>query len=135
MKIWFKASVSIFLGILILITGSGISLAKMVCLKSGYTSITLTTPDDCCGESEHPEDSVIEEKCCDISNVNVDVLHYLVASTQTLEKSIGWFVLPSRLVADFGSFEQLITTTFRRNIFPPTIFAPPMRILTKTFLI
>ncbi len=136
MKIWFKSAVSIVLGILILLSGSGITLAKMVCLKSGSVSISFAAPEDCCGEEDCDDQAVIEERCCDISNVSIAVLEYVGASTQSFEKSNIWFNAPIILpLLDCArSDKNAMHTIFLKNQ-PPKLFSPPIRIFTKTFLI
>lgn len=135
MKAWLKSAISIFLGMLILVTGSGISLAKMVCLKSGHIEFSLNEPDDCCPRSEHKADVTIDEKCCDISSINVDVLHYIVSATQSIEKSVALFDIPSGIVFDFVSLEHVNTSHFCGLSDPPELSTPPIRIFTKSFLI
>lgn len=136
MKIWFKAIISVFLGVLILITGSGISLAKMVCLKSGYTEITLNTPDECCKHEHEHAPVTIEEKCCDISNVNVDILHYIVSASQHIEKSVVWtFSQETLSFPDFSRIYNASSENHRNYLFPPELSSPPLRVFTKTFLI
>jgi hypothetical protein len=136
MKLRFKVIVSVFLSVLILITGSGVSLAKMVCLKSGYTQITLNTPDECCKHEHEHAPVTIEEKCCDISNVNVDILHYIVSASQHIGKSVVWTFSPETLsFADFSRLYNATRENYRSYIFPPELSSPPLRVFTKTFLI
>ena len=137
MKLWFKSVISILLGILILLSGSGISLAKMVCLKSGYVSISLTTPDDCCGEEGCSDETVIDEKCCDISNVSIEVLQYVGASTQTVHKSAVWISIPCFLAfLDSARNDKACLINISASDDPlADLSHPPIRIFTKTFLI
>jgi len=136
-KTWFKSTISILLGVLILLTGSGISLAKMNCLKSGATEITWNTPDDCCKHEHGHAPVTIEEKCCDISNVNIDILQYITSATQNLQKSLVWFDVPSTL-SFFGSAQNdkvCLTRFWKPQDLPDDSSSPPIRIFTKTFLI
>ena len=57
---------SILLSTLILFTGSGLIVGKMVCLKSGYELISLEQAKDCCDDNSNK--SKIDSRCCDISN-------------------------------------------------------------------
>lgn len=57
---------SILLSTLILFTGSGLIVGKMVCLKSGYELISLEQAKDCCDDDSNK--SKIDSRCCDISN-------------------------------------------------------------------
>lgn len=132
---WAKSTISIFLGILILVTGSGVSLAKMVCLKSGYTQFSLNEPDDCCPHADEVPAISFEEKCCDISSMNVDVLHYLVSATQSIEKSVAVFDVPTGIVFDFVSLQHVNTSQFCDLADPPELSTPPIRIFAKSFLI
>lgn len=136
MKTWLKSSISLVLGILILLTGSGISLAKMNCLKSGFIAITLNTPDDCCKHEDSNAPVTIDEKCCDISNMNVDILHYVVSATQNFHKSIQSADLPSAItINDYTRADAVVTLILQRYADPCAASAPPLRILTKSFLI
>lgn len=136
MKIWFKATISIFLGVLILITGSGISLAKMVCLKSGYTEISFATPDDCCKHEHEHSPVTIEEKCCDISNVSFDILHYIASASQHIEKSVVWTVTHATLsYTDYSRIYYRSAENYQNYLYPPDLSSPPLRVFTKTFLI
>ncbi len=137
MKIWLKSTISILLGIMILVTGSGVSLAKMVCLKSGYIQFSLSEPDDCCPpHEEQTSDVIIDEKCCDISSMNIDILDYLVSATQNIEKSVVIFNIPSTLsVLDCAQTDNAgtIISWFDPGSLESSL--PPIRILTKSFLI
>jgi hypothetical protein len=136
MKFWFKSTLSIFLCAMILVTGSGVSLAKMVCVKSGYTSITINVPDDCC-KHEHPHAPVtLEEKCCDISGMHVDILQYVVSATQNIQKSFVAIEVPS-LSSDLDYAQSDNIASHSSSVFrdQPKSSFPPIRILTRTFLI
>src|ERR1044072_824356 len=133
MKIWLKSALSIFLGIMILVAGSGISIAKMICVKSGYTSITLYTPDECCKHTNRHAPVTVEEKCCDISSMHVEVLQYLNSAIQNIAKSVQ---SAEFLSTDFGvaAYSEVITSRFREHAVPPEISIPPLPIFTKSFL-
>ena len=133
MNRWLKSTLSILLGVMILATGSGLSLAKMVCLKSGYTQITLSGPDDCCQHEHEHAPVTIEEKCCDISSMDVDMLQYLVSATQNIQKSVA-VEIPNNLFC-FDSFEVVRSSQLREQTLSLECSAPPIRILTKSFLI
>lgn len=136
MNRWLKSTLSILLGVMILLTGSGVSLAKMVCVKSGYTSITINVPDDCCNHEEQHAPVTIEEKCCDISSMHIAMLQYLTSVTQNIQKSITWFDITSTLsVLDCTRTDKAVTIELRRFCFPPDSSYPPVRIFTKSFLI
>lgn len=136
MNRWLKSTLSILLGVIILVTGSGVSLAKMVCVKSGYTSITINVPDDCCQHEHEHAPVTIEEKCCDISSMHVDILQYVVSATQNIQKSFVSIEVPSTL-SDFGyaQSDNAVAADFRNFSSPPESSYPPVRIFTKSFLI
>ncbi len=136
MNRWLKSTLSILLGAMILVTGSGVSLAKMVCAKSGYTSISINVPDDCCKHEHEHAPVTIEEKCCDISNMKIDILQYVVSATQNIEKSVVWFDVSSALSAfDYAQSDNSVCIELRRFSFPHESSYPPVRIFTKSFLI
>lgn len=134
MKSWLKSGIAILLGAIILLMGSGVSIAKMVCLKSGHTAITLNKPDDCCKHEHEHAPVELEEKCCDVSSLNVEALQYVSAAQQNIVKSIDFVELPS---LDFGiaAFTDVVTLKFREHAVPQDLSIPPVRIFTKSFLI
>jgi hypothetical protein len=134
MNRWLKSIVSVFLGVIILLTGSSVTLAKMVCLKSGYTSITLNKPDDCC-KHEHEHAPVnIEEKCCDLSSMHLEALQYLSSSSQNIQKSMVFIEVPA-LQFSFDSFSEIVSAVVREHCDTELAASPPIRILTGTFRI
>lgn len=58
--------ISIFLSTIILFSGSGLIVGKMVCLKSGYELISLEQAKECCDDDSN--ETRIDDRCCDISN-------------------------------------------------------------------
>jgi hypothetical protein len=134
MKSWLKPSLAVVLGILILLAGSGISLAKMACVKSGYTSITLNEPDDCCQhEHEHAPVS-FEEKCCDISSMHIEALQYLNSSSQNIQKSFVSIAIPA-VAFHSDAYSETVSAVAREHCDTEFTSSPPIRILTRTFLI
>lgn len=129
-----KSVVSILLGALILVTGSGVTLAKMVCLKSGHTEITLNIPDDCCKHEHAHAPVTIEEKCCDITNMNVDILQYVVSATQNIQKSFVAIEIPAATF-NYDSYSEIVTVVFREHAETENLTFPPIRVLHRTFLI
>ncbi len=120
---------------MILFSGAGISLAKMVCLKSGYTEITLNTPDECC-EHEHEHAPVtIEEKCCDISNINVDLEQFIASTSSQIVKADYWLPVASMLNFDFITFSKVSLFNFNDADAVPESSGPPVRVLIQSFLI
>lgn len=132
MQSWVKSSVSILLGIMFMLSGGSFSLAKMVCLKSGNSVITVNTPDDCCAHEHEHAPVTIEERCCDISNLNVDALHFLVSSSSHFEKAVTCAALPVYLNSYTAvQFTAEDSAPLQERI--PDVHAPSIRILTKSF--
>lgn len=119
---------------MILLAGSGVSLAKMACVKSGNTLITLNQPDDCCKHEHEHAPVTIEEKCCDVSSMHIDALQYLASSSQNIQKSFVSVEVPSASF-NFDAFSEVVSTVFRTHADTELTSAPPIRILTRTFLI
>lgn len=135
MNRWLKGIVTVFLSTLILLGGSGISLAKMVCLKSGYTEITLNTPDDCCAHEHEHAPVTIEEKCCDISNMSVDLENFIASSSSQIIKTDYWF--PAAFLIHFDFFTFRNASLFNCNVHNPApdLSGPLVRILIQSFQI
>jgi hypothetical protein len=134
MKRWLKSVVSVFLGIIILVAGSSVTLAKMVCLKSGYTSITLNEPDDCCKHEHEHAPFTFEEKCCDVSSMHLEALQYLVSSSQNIEKLQAFIEVPA-VAFNFDSYSEIVSSVTREHCDTELADSPPIRILTRTFII
>lgn len=134
MNSWSKSCLAIFLGVIILLTGSSLTLAKMVCLKSGYTSITLNKPDDCCKHEHEHAPFTLEEKCCDVSSMHIDVLQYLTSSSQNIQKSMVCVEVPT-LTFHFDSYSEIVSAVVREHSDKELTSLPPIRILTRTFII
>lgn len=136
MNRWLKSIVALFLGVIILLTGTSLTLAKMVCLKSGYTSITFNKPDDCCKHEHEHAPVTIEEKCCDVSSMHLEALQYLVSSSQNIQKSFVAIEVTSPLSTfGYAQFDNAFLNHARRLSLPIASSYPPIRILTRTFLI
>ncbi len=131
---WLKSTLSFLLGAIILVTGSGVSLAKMVCAKSGSTSITLNVPDDCCTHEHEHAPVTIEEKCCDISNMHLDIMQYIVSATQNIQKSVVSVDVPA-ITFSFDSYSEIVSAVVREHCDTELKDSPPIRILTGTFII
>jgi hypothetical protein len=136
MKSLFRSTISIVLGVMILLTGSGVSLAKMVCIKSGYMTISVSQPDDCCKHEHDHAPVTLEEKCCDVSSMHVAALQFLIASSHNIEKSFVAIELPAALSSlGFDQSNQSVSLELRRHGTFLASSYPPIRIFTRTFLI
>ncbi len=58
--------------VVLLLSGLGFTINKMVCLKSGKTKISLTHVKSCCGK-KGSEQSTIKSNCCDLTNTSFDL--------------------------------------------------------------
>lgn len=134
MNSWSKSCIAVFLGVVILLAGSSLTLAKMVCLKSGATLITLTIPEDCCGHDCEGAPVTIDEKCCDISSMHIETLQYLISSSQNIQKSTVCVEVPA-LTYYFDSYSEIVSAVVREYGDTELTSHPPIRILTGTFLI
>jgi hypothetical protein len=132
---WVKIPITIIIAVMILFSGAGISLAKMVCLKSGYTEITLNTPDDCCAHEHEHAPVTIEEKCCDISNINVDLEQFITSGFNHIIKADYWMPVASMLNFDFGTFSKVSLYNFNLADAASESSGPLVRILIQSFLI
>lgn len=129
-----KTSVSVFLCVLMLAAGSGLSLAKMICAKSGHVAISLSVPDGCCKHEAEQSASAFKEKCCDVSTMQIEKLQYINAASHNIEKSVDFIQLPS---LDFGvtAYTDVVSVKFREHAVQKKLCSPPVRIFTKSFLI
>lgn len=132
---WLKGIVTILLSALILLGGSGISLAKMVCLKSGYTEITLNTPDECCKHEHEHAPVTLEEKCCDISNMNVDLQQFITSNYNQIIKTDYWLPVAFLINFDFFTFSKASLFNFNMHNADPDLSGPLVRILIQSFQI
>jgi hypothetical protein len=135
MNKWIKIPVTILIAVLILLGGSGISLAKMVCLKSGYTEISLNTPDDCCAHEHEHVPVRIEEKCCDISNMNVDLQQFITSNYNQIVKTDYWLPVAFLINFDFFTFSKASLFNFKTLNADPDLSGPLVRILIQSFQI
>lgn len=54
----------------LVLTGSvGLTIGRMICLGSGYTSYSIGNAKDCCGEKS-PCAQDISQSCCDLRNIS-----------------------------------------------------------------
>lgn len=132
MKSWLKSGLAILIGVMILLMGSGVSIAKMVCIKSGHTEIAINTVEDCCGHEQEAPVS-IEGKCCDVSSLQIEAQQFLVSSSQHLEKAFVCIEVPTVLFS-----AQALNNTpavVREYVDPDITSSPPLRILFRSFQI
>ena len=95
-----RISTSLLLSLLILVSGSGLIIGKMVCLKSGYVQISANEAKDCCTDEELQ--TQFNDQCCAISNFSFQQQQF-VGQDQLLLKSPGNFSLIA--LPEFLSFQ------------------------------
>lgn len=120
MNKFIRISTSLLLSILILVSGSGLVIGKMVCLKSGYMQIAANEVKDCCDDEKiTPE---FADQCCAISNVAFQQQNF-ISQNQLLIKAAdasSLVVLPEFLTFIAVDFE------FSQHYFSPS--DPPDRL-------
>jgi hypothetical protein len=106
-----RISTSLLLSLFILVSGSGLIIGKMVCLKSGYVQISANEVKDCCDDEEIATE--FTDKCCAISNFAFHQQQF-VAQDQLLIKASD----ASSLIL-LPEFQTFITTKagFSQNYF------------------
>lgn len=101
----FRITLSLLLSGLILVSGSGLIIGKMVCLRSGHTVIVpqkmedcCKTADDCCEEETAPE-FAFEGECCDVKNLAFEAYDFTPVSDVTVKvpAPLTLFFLPAAL--------------------------------------
>jgi hypothetical protein len=76
MKTLFRSSLAFFLVLVLLAAGSGATIGRMVCLKSGRSIVRLQPVNDCCAERTQ-KTSTIGDHCCSIQNFVLQTDQYL----------------------------------------------------------
>lgn len=76
MKNIFRFVISSILAVTILLSGSSFTFGKMVCLETGYTIIDYKKVEDCC-DRKTSEPSIYKAECCEITNVDLAVDHFV----------------------------------------------------------
>lgn len=60
--------------ILFLLLSFNVSINKMVCLKSGFTTVSIANNKDCCKEESNR--SIVKATCCDVLNFSINLKEY-----------------------------------------------------------
>lgn len=99
-----RISTSLLLSLFILVSGSGLIIGKMVCLKSGYVQIAANEVKDCCNDDALTFQ--YKDKCCDISNVGFQQQQFVGQGQLLLKTSdvSSLIVLPEFLVFSVSNF-------------------------------
>lgn len=114
MKQFARISTSLLLSLFILVSGSGLIIGKMVCLKSGYVQISANEVKDCCDHEEIKTE--FSDQCCAISNLAFQQQQF-VGQNQLLIKASdvpSLVVLPEFLVfttANFNSAQHYFSSS------------------------
>jgi hypothetical protein len=110
-----RISTSLLLSLFILVSGSGLIIGKMVCLKSGYVHISANEVKDCCDDEEEIK-TEFTDHCCDISSLAFQQQQF-VGQNQLLVKSsdvTSLIVLPEFLAfttANFNSSQHCFSSS------------------------
>ncbi|MEO5645391.1 MAG: hypothetical protein ABIQ40_06945 [Bacteroidia bacterium] len=99
-----RISTSLFLSLFILVSGSGLIIGKMVCLKSGYVQIAANEVKDCCNDQAKAVQ--FKDQCCDINNVAFQQQQF-VGQNQLVVKASdvsSIIVLPDFLIFSTANF-------------------------------
>lgn len=100
-----RISTSLLLSVLILVSGSGLIIGKMVCLKSGYVQISANEAKDCCDDEEIATE--FTDQCCAITNLTFHQQQF-VGQDQLLIKATdvsSLIVLPEFLTFATANFD------------------------------
>lgn len=69
MRYWLRVFTVSSLLLLVLMGSGRITIGRMICLGSGYTSYSIGNAKDCCGEKS-PCAEDISQGCCDLRNIS-----------------------------------------------------------------
>jgi hypothetical protein len=130
MKKFAGAFFSILLCVAILFGTQGITIGKMICLKSGRTIYSLKAPVDCCKKDAAGKD-VIKPKCCDLKSSTLKLSGFhgidLKTSIPLFATMIEYSVLNEPVIPEYLTVE-LCTNG-------PPLSGRAVLILHSTFLI
>ncbi len=92
-----RISTSLLLSLFILVSGSGLIIGKMVCLKSGSVQISANEAKDCCTDEEQKVE--FKDQCCAITNFSFQQQHFLAQDQLQLKSpdNFSLIVLPEFL--------------------------------------
>src|SRR4051812_7948527 len=99
-----RISTSLLLSLIILLSGSGLIIGKMVCLKSGHVLISANEAKDCCKDEKGKTE--FNDQCCDISNFSFQHQQFigqnqLVVKASNLSSVV---LLPGFLTSSIAGF-------------------------------
>jgi hypothetical protein len=80
-----RISISIFLSALILLSGSGLVIGKMICLKSKHQIIFASEAKECCGKESAT--TSFHSKCCDVTNIAFHQNNFVPANHLSLKST------------------------------------------------
>lgn len=70
MKKALRLFVAILLSGIILVTGTGMTFGKMVCIETGYRKLDYKQVEDCCLKNRKAP-VIVKDVCCDITNIDL----------------------------------------------------------------
>jgi hypothetical protein len=99
-----RISTSLLLSLFILVSGSGLIISKMVCLKSGYVQISANEAEDCCTDDDQKAE--FKDQCCAISNFSFQQQQFVGQNQLQLKSPDNYslIVLPEFLLFSTNSF-------------------------------
>lgn len=102
MKSIFRSGLALVLALVLLAAGSGMTIGRMVCLKSGRSFVKLEPLNDCCAERGQGK-ATIGEHCCSIQN-------FVLQTDQFVFQKISFDQLPAILPVFSFAAQDFITT-------------------------
>lgn len=111
---------------IILVSGSGFAISKMLCIESGKVSYSVEKADDCCaGDDENS----LKEKCCDYSSQSIKVDHF-IKNDFSFQPAVIATIVP--LIFNFFSDLPQSKFVFNKEA-PPLLNGRDIRILISVF--
>jgi hypothetical protein len=133
MTIRLRHTLTFLLAAIMLVSGSGIVLGKMICLKTGREIVKINSAvDSCCTDEE--QETEFEKACCTFINYSIATDNF-VQSSLLLLKAPLWFETPAPLLPSFTLLLSSQPLPAQVCSKPPPRNARVMLQLNQTFLI
>lgn len=114
-----RISVSILLSAIILLSGSGLIIGKMTCLKSGHEFFSAKQAKDCCGDES--TQTSLKGKCCDLKNIAFQSQNFVSQNYTHLKTNFASLV--DFQFSNLKTFELQISNNKEALLFNPD---PPL---------
>ena len=125
MKKRFRKLICLLFSAILLVSGSGLVVGKMTCLKTGKSLVQLSASQNCCGEKS--QGTALYGKCCELKNIVFSPGNYVSASHLIFKAQ---FSSASHFTAmHFLSLDPLAASADRS-----VNHSPPPRLQGKSFL-